>query len=72
VTAAARISSRRQATPVRRTVIGPVAHGFDPGDLAPAEKAIRAGAAYANIHTTKFPAGEIRGQIRRGHGERHR
>jgi hypothetical protein len=52
-------------------VVGPVAQGYDPGDLAPVEKAIRAGVAYANMHTTKFPGGEIRGQIRRGHGERH-
>jgi hypothetical protein len=25
--------------------------------------------AYASIHTTKFPAGEIRGQVRRGDRE---
>ena len=30
------------------------------------ERAIRAGATYANAHTALFPAGEIRGQIRRG------
>jgi hypothetical protein len=52
-------------------VIGPVAQGYDPGDLAPLEKAIRAGVAYANMHTTKFPGGEIRGQIKHGHGEEH-
>jgi CHRD domain len=52
-------------------VVGPVAQGYDPGDLAPVEKAIRAGVAYANMHTAKFPGGEIRGQIRRGHGEGH-
>jgi hypothetical protein len=52
-------------------VIGPTAQGYDPGDLAAVEKAIRAGVAYANMHTTKFPGGEIRGQIKRGHGEGH-
>jgi CHRD domain len=34
------------------------------GDLAAVITAIRAGAAYANIHTTPSPGGEIRGQIR--------
>jgi hypothetical protein len=50
-------------------VLGPVGQGYDPGDLAPLEKAIKAGVAYANMHTAKFPGGEIRGQIRRGQGE---
>jgi len=27
-------------------------------------RAMRAGAIYANLHTSKFPAGEIRGQVR--------
>jgi len=35
-----------------------------PGDLAAVSTAIRAGAAYANVHTTISPGGEIRGQIR--------
>ena len=34
------------------------------GDLASVVAAIRAGAAYANVHTTISPGGEIRGQIR--------
>ena len=34
------------------------------GDLAAVVTAIRAGAAYANVHTTPSPGGEIRGQIR--------
>jgi hypothetical protein len=34
------------------------------GDLASLMKAIRAGVAYVNVHTTNFPSGEIRGQIR--------
>ena len=34
------------------------------GDIAAVVAAIRAGAAYANVHTTLSPGGEIRGQIR--------
>ena len=34
------------------------------GDLPAVVAAIRAGAAYANVHTTPSPGGEIRGQIR--------
>lgn len=34
------------------------------GDLGAVIAAIRAGAAYANVHTTASPGGEIRGQLR--------
>ena len=37
------------------------------GDLADVIKAIRAGVAYANVHTNLSPGGEIRGQIRALH-----
>jgi hypothetical protein len=36
------------------------------GDLAEVIRAIRAGAAYANVHTSLSPGGEIRGQLRGG------
>jgi CHRD domain len=52
-------------------VLGPTAQGFDPGDLAALERAIDAGVTYANMHTTKFPAGEIRGQIKGGEHGHH-
>jgi hypothetical protein len=44
-------------------VIGPAAQGIAPGEFAELVQAIRAGRAYANVHSTQFPAGEIRGQI---------
>ena len=40
------------------------AQGFATNDLAEVVAAIRAGVAYANVHTTASPGGEIRGQLR--------
>ena len=43
----------------------PASQGIDPGTAGFAEvvKAIRNGAAYANVHTSKVPSGEIRGAL---------
>jgi hypothetical protein len=41
------------------------------GDFDALVDALRSNTAYANIHTTGFPAGEIRGQIRRDDGRGH-
>ena len=49
-------------------VIGPAGQGIAPGELAELLRAMRAGVTYANVHSTKFPGGEIRGQIRSGGG----
>lgn len=38
--------------------------GLAAGDFAGAVRALRSGNTYANVHTNRFPAGEIRGQIR--------
>jgi hypothetical protein len=38
--------------------------GASPAEFAELIKAIRDGVAYANVHSTKFPSGEIRGQIK--------
>ncbi len=37
--------------------------GLPAGDLAAALQAIENGEAYANVHTSRFPGGEIRGQV---------
>jgi hypothetical protein len=37
--------------------------GLDQHDFATFLRAIRSGDGYANMHTTRFPGGEIRGQI---------
>jgi hypothetical protein len=47
-------------------IIGPNGQGIEPGSFAEAVRAMRAGATYANVHSTRWPAGEIRGQLRRG------
>jgi hypothetical protein len=46
-------------------VVAIPAQGITAGDMAAVMRAIRAGASYANMHTTNFPGGEIRGQIGR-------
>jgi hypothetical protein len=51
------------------SVIGPAAQGIAPGEFDEVLRAIRAGAAYANVHTKLFPSGEIRAQVNAsGHG----
>ena len=44
---------------------------LDQHDFAGFLRALRAGSAYANMHTTRFPGGEIRGQVaaHRGDGD---
>jgi len=44
-------------------VVGPAGQGIAPGELDEFIRAIRAGVTYVNVHSTKFPSGEIRGQI---------
>lgn len=49
---------------VAANVVGPASQGLSPGEFAELVAAIRAGVAYVNVHTTSFPAGELRGQFR--------
>jgi len=54
-------------------IIGPDGQGIEAGSFAEAVRAIRAGAVYANVHSSRWPAGEIRGQLsggRHGHGQK--
>ena len=66
-------SSPCAASPVTGTlnaasITGPAAQGIAPGQFAEVLRAIRAGAVYVNVHTTVYPNGEIRGQLRGGWG----
>ena len=49
-------------------VTGPGGQGINPGDLNSALEAVRSDLSYANMHTTMFPGGEIRGNVQRGGG----
>jgi hypothetical protein len=42
--------------------------GISAGQFAEILRAIRAGFTYANVHSLKFPGGEVRGQLGRQHG----
>ena len=55
-------------TVVAADVLGPAGQGIAPGEIDELMRAIRAGVTYANLHTTQFPGGEIRGQVRAGGG----
>ena len=46
------------------SVVGPVPQNVAVGDFDAVIDALNSNTAYANIHTTSFPGGEIRGQIR--------
>ena len=45
-------------------VVGPAGQGIAPAEFAELVAAIRAGVAYANVHSSKFPGGEMRAQLR--------
>jgi hypothetical protein len=47
------------------SVVGPGAQGITAGNFDGLEDALNSNTAYANLHTVAFPAGEVRGQVRR-------
>ncbi len=44
-------------------VVGPAAQGIAAGEFGELVRAMRAGVTYANVHSSKFPGGEVRGQF---------
>jgi hypothetical protein len=44
-------------------IIGPAAQGIEPGSFDELVRAIRSGVTYVNVHSNRWPGGEIRGQI---------
>ena len=61
----AALSSTFTGTIMSANVVGPAGQGVTAGDLASALRLIvKDHQGYANIHNSKFPGGEIRGQLR--------
>jgi len=58
-------------TIVRAQVITATGQGIDAEEFDEVVRAIRAGRVYANVHSTTFTPGEIRGQLRGGDGGHH-
>ncbi|MFM9884061.1 MAG: CHRD domain-containing protein [Burkholderiales bacterium] len=78
--APAAVAAATPTCPASGTVTGTIApaqvlavagQGIDAGQYDELVRAIRAGATYANVHSSLFPPGEIRGQLRDGDGHRH-
>lgn len=52
-------------------VIGPVGQGISAGEMAELIAAIEADTTYVNVHSAKYPGGEIRSQLDGHHGHDH-
>jgi hypothetical protein len=55
--------ARISGTLTAAEVVGPAAQGIDPGEFEEFVAAVEAGVTYANLHTSKYPGGEIRAQL---------
>ena len=53
----ARVTARSAGTIEPADVVGPTGQGIDPGEYGELLRAIRAGATYANVHSSKYPGG---------------
>ena len=61
------ISGTVTGTITPANIIGPAGQGVEPGEATAFEEfvtAIREGYTYGNVHTSRWPSGEIRGQIK--------
>jgi CHRD domain len=76
--APAAVAAATPACPAEGTVTGTITpaqvltatgQGLEAGEFDALVDAIRAGTTYANVHSTLFPPGEIRGQIARSRGD---
>jgi CHRD domain-containing protein len=56
-------SGKVEGTITAANVTGPAGQGVAVGEFADLLKALRSGVTYANVHSSMFPGGEVRGQI---------
>jgi hypothetical protein len=57
------LSGEVSGTLTAADVFGPAGQGITANEFAEAVAALRAEATYGNVHTTRFPGGEIRAQV---------